>query len=701
MMQYLVEFWTHSQEWHMDLKVLVSGWGSVQLVAEARKFFKKSFSQFKKKGVIHFYEGLPPERRGEYCQKILQMVWDIVKAENANPPNMCPQHGQKNFRNLCWFDATVFATLIDPSKYAANVLNMILEEHPLPAYLRKMRDFIYGKGNAPTRTETVDLLGPLDMNDGRQHYVDDALHILHYIVKGHVMLDNPENQAEIMAAEKNLILRLENLHSATWAVFLDQPDNMRGNEGLPRRKPLDQTQAELLEKHLQPYAYVLPTSKKGSHWFCIYACEDKYYKYDGYGNIRESSEQKLNDARNNRPCYIFCHSTQSNGQNDPDSDEDRGETKQRGVETTQKATPRRRRRREPLPRSFAESNPNQMPTLGKRPLLNLDEVDAEFKSQIETYQRGRLGVKYSLRYGDLPHRQAIETEFEDTDEESEDTIYVQTWVLIPAYDIKTKIRLWFLVNDRKDVYKDESYIKPARYNGLTDQEWFKCCDMGITRAYMPVIETLEFCGKHNMERPHVERNGARVKLEIEKIAVDALERKQYVKVWATSWSEGKVWAPNEGENQLWGVVEDVTDLFVFDIFLERVDEIETGITCAAFKYMANGCLNFFFKKRVFPRLQTSEEREDVNLLVSKMIKPMYGLHKDILKEPDVAGMYELLHSFNPVLAFYVCSAWYIEDFKRERRGPALKIQALVRGYIARKKLLQMRHKKKEAEKTPG
>ena len=80
---------------------------------------------------------------------------------------------------------------------------------------------------------------------------------------------------------------------------------------------------------------------------------------------------------------------------------------------------------------------------------------------------------------------------------------------------------------------------------------------------------------------------------------------------------------------------------------------------------------------------------------------MYGLHKDILKEPDVAGMYELLHSFNPVLAFYVCSAWYIEDFKRERRGPALKIQALVRGYIARKKLLQMRHKKKEAEKTPG
>ena len=113
---------------------------------------------------------------------------------------------------------------------------------------------------------------------------------------------------------------------------------------------------------------------------------------------------------------------------------------------------------------------------------------------------------------------------------------------------------------------------------------------------------------------------------------------------------------------------------MFDIFLERVDEIETGITCAAFKDMANECLNFFFKELVFPRLQSEEELEDVNILVSKMIKPMYGLPKDILREPDVAHLYELLHSFNPALAFYVCSASYIQEHKREIRGTALMIR---------------------------
>lgn len=79
---------------------------------------------------------------------------------------------------------------------------------------------------------------------------------------------------------------------------------------------------------------------------------------------------------------------------------------------------------------------------------------------------------------------------------------------------------------------------------------------------------------------------------------------------------------------------------------------------------------------------------------------MYGLSKDILKDPDISQMYETFHSFNPALAFYVVSELEIEEYKQVRAIPAVKmIQDLVRSYIARKKKLNSKKEQKQVEKV--
>lgn len=474
---FIVDFYLISSEAHLLAKTLWLGFNPSDLSQHAdvrAPFFEKYKNTKYQYGIRLISDTLTNistiSRKNQFIADVCQLCFDnrptdepVAETKSQTFTKECPQRGQKWFSNLCWFDATVFATLIDPSRFVqGQVFNP--SERRISNYLQKMYNFIFYGGKRPTKKETKACFeNPI----GGFHNVERALSKIEQVVNGNITLRTNDN------VQYNTILssRLDDFLSADWLVIQDD-DEETMDAFDQKRKPL----FDIVPAGMEAYAWVMPTSSEGTHFNCVYKCGNDYYLYDdfneayGENRITRTSAQKLKERRKNKTCWIFCHKSE-----DLQGDmEAYGETK----------------------------------TTNKRRRVENSSLSEEIEKLQKHFEDIGIGVRYSLDRGVLPG-----TSTENT-------------IPIPAAKIEIKVIVWNWVNKGIDVQDEINELVESSFDegeNLSPEEKEKIVVKGYMQAHKHLIDVIEFCGRENVPLPTLPT--LNIRFEIDKVKMNALRRK--------------------------------------------------------------------------------------------------------------------------------------------------------------------------------
>lgn len=484
--EFIVDFFSISSKANLPGKTLFKGFNPSDLSqhADVRAPFYKKYKNTKYRyGIKLIGETLSKistiRRKNQFIADVCQRCYDNRPTESKNNepvaetksqsfPEGCPQRGQQWFSNLCWFDATVFATLIDPSGVVESQLYEYTDydsasKRKMMQYLQKMRAFIFDGGERPTEQETK---ACFEKPIGDFDNVERALQKIEKVVNGNITLntDDPIRNNTILSSQ------LDDLLSAYWLVIQDDNEQTMQAFGKHRKSLSD-----VVPQGMEAYAWVMPTSPGGSHFNCIYKCGNDYYLYDdnkksyGENRIKRIDAQKLIERRNGKTCWIFCHK----------SEDFQGEIEAYGETKTNK-----RRRVE----------------------------NSSILEEIETLQRHfkhiGIGVRYSLERGVLPG-----TSTENT-------------ILIPAATFGVKVMVWNWVNKGIVIENEIKELVTSSFNereDLSPEEKEKIVKKGYIQAHKHLIDVIEFYGRENLQPPTLPIPN--IRFEIDKVKMIALRRK--------------------------------------------------------------------------------------------------------------------------------------------------------------------------------
>jgi len=485
--EFIVDFYKISRKANLPANTLFKGFDPTDLSqhADVRAPFYKKYKNTKYLDGIKLFDEMLSKirtirRKNQFIADVCQLCFDnrptdepVAETKSQSFPEGfpegCPQRGQKWFSNLCWFDATVFATLIDPSGFVSSQVFNFNEEDAdetdfkISNYLLNMYYFIFNEGDRPTEDETKacfkEHIGDFDS-------VERALKKIGQVVNGNINVRNNQLRTKEQV-ENNTILssQLDNFVSAKWLVIQDDDEETMQAFG-QQRKPL----SDIVPQGMEAYAWVMPTSKGGSHFNCIYKCGNDYYLYDdiesqyGENRIKQIDAQQLINRRNGKTCWIFCHKSE---------EEAYGETK----------------------------------TNKKRRVEN-SSLSEEIEKLQKHFEDIGIGVRYSLDRGVLPG-----TSTENT-------------IPIPAAKIEIKVIVWNWVNKGIDVQDEINELVESSFDegeNLSPEEKEKIVVKGYMQAHKHLIDVIEFCGRENVPLPTLPT--LNIRFEIDKVKMNALRRK--------------------------------------------------------------------------------------------------------------------------------------------------------------------------------